>query len=275
MSTAVLAPTVFGATPSQSTENTQLFQFEDTPVRTLLIENEPWFVLSDVCKAAGIKNVGDAKKRLDQAYIGTTDVWSGAGNRSYEVATVNEAGLYDVILDSRKPQAKRFRRWVVNDILPMIRKTGGYVTKETLDDMFTDPSNIEKIVGKWKEAHEALEEANLKLELQQPKVDFAEAVEKSGKNIQLGDMAKMLSTRGLFDGGRNKFINLLKQHGYIMKLGTAGIAPTQRYVNQGLLSVHEQVLKDAYGNDFKSSYRTDVTPKGQRYFIEKFKAGAF
>ena len=141
--------------------------------------------------------------------------------------------------------------------------------------MFTDPSNIAKIVGKWKEAHEALEEANLKLELQQPKVDFADAVEKSGKNIQLGDMAKMLNTRGLYDGGRNKFINLLKERGYIMKVGTSGIAPTQRYIDQGLLSVHEQVLKDNRGNDFKTTYRTDVTPKGQRYFIEKFKAGNF
>lgn len=274
MSTAVLAPTVFGATPSQSTENTQLFQFEDIPVRTLLIDNEPWFVLGDVCKASGLGQTARVKNRLDLLDITTSKVENTRG-QMVDTVLVNESGLYDVILDSRKPQAKRFRRWVVNDILPMIRKTGGYVTKETLDDIFTDPSNIQKIVGKWKEAHEALEEANLKLELQQPKVDFAEAVEKSGKNIQLGDMAKMLNTRGLFDGGRNKFINLLKNQGFIMKLGTAGIAPTQRYINQGLLSVHEQVLKDAYGNDFKSSYRTDVTPKGQRYFIEKFKAGAF
>lgn len=261
------------ALPSQANEMTQLFQFEDTPVRTLLIDNEPWFVLMDVCNAAGINNARMAKKRLDQADVSTTDVSDGVQNRKTTI--INEAGLYDVILDSRKPQAKRFRRWVVNDILPMIRKTGGYVTKETLDDIFTDPANIQKIVGKWKEAHEALEEAKMKLELQQPKVDFADAVEKSGKNIQLGDMAKMLNTRGLFDGGRNKFINLLKEQGFIMKLGTAGIAPTQRYINQGLLSVHEQVLKDRYGNDFKTSYRTDVTPKGQRYFIEKFKAGAF
>lgn len=267
MSTAII--------PTQSNEMTQMFQFEDSPVRTFLVDKEPWFVLMDVCKAAGIKNPTMVKNRLDQAYLSTTEVWSGANNRNYEVTTVNEAGLYDVVLDSRKPQAKRFRRWVITEVLPMIRKTGGYVTKEALDDIFTDPANIQKIVGKWKEAHEALEEANLKLELQQPKVDFAEAIEKSGKNIQLGDMAKMLNTRGLYEGGRNKFINLLKEQGFIMKLGTAGLAPTQRYVNQGLLSVHEHVVKDRYGTTFKTTYRTDVTPKGQQYFIEKFKAGAF
>jgi anti-repressor protein len=85
----------------------------------------------DVLNAAGIKNVGNIKKRLDQAYIHTMDVWSESNGRNYSNTVINEAGLYDVILDSRKPQAKRFRRWVVNDILPMIRKTGGYVTKET------------------------------------------------------------------------------------------------------------------------------------------------
>lgn len=266
MSTAII--------PSQSNEMTQLFEFENTPVRTFLIDNEPWFVLNDVCAGAGINNARMVKKRLDQEHVSTTDVLAG-DNKMRETAIINEAGLYDVILDSRKPQAKRFRRWVVTEVLPMIRKTGGYVTKETLDDMFTDPSNIAKIVGKWKEAHEALEEANLKLELQQPKVDFADAVEMSGKNIQLGDMAKMLNTRGLYDGGRNKFVKLLKERGYIMRVGTAGIAPTQRYIDQGLLSVHERVLKDTNGNDFKTTYRTDVTPKGQRYFIEKFKAGTF
>ena len=267
MSTAII--------PTQSNEMLQLFQFEDVPVRTILIDNEPWFVLSDVCSAAGVKQAATVKKRLDQADVATNNIWSEATNQSYKVTIINEAGLYDVILDSRKPQAKRFRRLVVAEVLPMVRKTGGYVTKETLDDMFTDPSNIAKIVGKWKEAHEALEEANLKLELQQPKVDFADAVEMSGKNIQLGDMAKMLNTRGLYDGGRNKFVKLLKERGYIMRVGTAGIAPTQRYIDQGLLSVHERVLKDTNGNDFKTTYRTDVTPKGQRYFIEKFKAGNF
>lgn len=266
MSTAII--------PTQSNEMTQMFQFEDTPVRTFLVDKEPWFVLMDVCKAAGIKNQRDVKKRIDLEHVDSIDVLAG-DNKMRETTIINEAGLYDVILDSRKPQAKRFRRWVVTEVLPMIRKTGGYVTKETLDDIFTDPANIQKIVGKWKEAHEALEEANLKLELQQPKVDFAEAIEKSGKNIQLGDMAKLLNTRGLYDDGRNKFINLLKEHGFIMKLGTAGLAPTQRYVNQGLLSVHEHVVKDRYGTTFKTTYRTDVTPKGQQYFIEKFKAGAF
>lgn len=266
MSTAII--------PTQSNEMTQMFQFEDTPVRTFLVDKEPWFVLMDVCKAAGVKNQRDVKKRLDLEHVDTIDVLAG-DNKMRETTIINESGMYDVILDSRKPQAKRFRRWVVTEVLPMIRKTGGYVTRETLDDIFTDPANIQKIVGKWKEAHEALEEANLKLELQQPKVDFAEAIEKSGKNIQLGDMAKLLNTRGLYDDGRNKFINILKEQGFIMKLGTAGLAPTQRYVNQGLLSVHEHVIKDRYGLVFKTTYRTDVTPKGQQYFIEKFKAGAF
>lgn len=266
MSTAII--------PTQTHEMIQLFQFEDTPVRTILIDNEPWFVLNDVCSACSMTNSRKVKTRLNQEDV-TSSYIQAADGKSYPTNIVNEAGLYDVILDSRKSQAKRFRRWVITEVLPMIRKTGGYVTKETLDDMFTDPANIQKIVGKWKEAHEALEEANLKLELQQPKVDFADAVEMSGKNIQLGDMAKMLNTRGLYDGGRNKFIKLLKERGYIMKVGTSGIAPTQRYIDQGLLSVHERVLKDTNGNDFKTTYRTDVTPKGQRYFIEKFKAGTF
>ena len=89
-----------------------LDQFEGTPVRTFLIDNKPWFVLSDVCSAAGVKQAATVKKRLDQADVATNNIWSEATKQSYKVTIVNEAGLYDVILDSRKPQAKRFRRCV-------------------------------------------------------------------------------------------------------------------------------------------------------------------
>src|SRR5699024_11444148 len=94
----------------------------------------------DVRNAAGINNARMAKKRLDQADVSTTDVSDGTQNRKTSI--INESGLYDVSLDSRKPQAKRFRRWVIAEVLPMIRKTGGYVTKDTMDDMFAAVSYI-------------------------------------------------------------------------------------------------------------------------------------
>jgi prophage antirepressor-like protein len=89
---------------------------------------EPWFFAADVCAVLGIANVSDAVSRLDGADVGSTEVWSPSNNRSYGVKTINESGLYDLVMDSRKAEAKKFRRWVTSDVLPTIRRDGGYIS---------------------------------------------------------------------------------------------------------------------------------------------------
>lgn len=103
----------------------QLFSFEDREVRTLMIDGNPWWVAKDVCAILEISNERDAYGRLDVADVGTTDVRSGGQMRAMKI--VNESGLYDLVLDSRKPQAKAFRKWITSEVIPSIRKTGSYV----------------------------------------------------------------------------------------------------------------------------------------------------
>lgn len=114
------------------------FTFEGQNVRTFTIDGAPWFVLGDVCKVLDLR-VDAVKTRLDQADHSTTGVWSAENNRNYAVTIVNESGLYDVILDSRKPQAKAFRRWITAEVIPSIRKTGSYTAQEVYQDQAGEP----------------------------------------------------------------------------------------------------------------------------------------
>lgn len=115
-------------------ENNQIQVFENTEfgkVRTVVIDNEPWFVAVDVCKALEIKNNRDALGRLDDDEKGVVSTDTLGGEQ--EVGVVNESGLYTLVLGSRKPEAKAFKRWITHDVIPTIRKTGGYVAN---DDLF-------------------------------------------------------------------------------------------------------------------------------------------
>lgn len=251
----------------------EAFNFEGQNVRTTVIDNEPWFVLSDVCKVLEIANVGNAKKRLDQADIHSMDVWSEANNRSYLVTTVNESGLYDVILDSRKPQAKAFRRWITSDVIPSIRKHGVYVTEEVAEEgpdvlmakaLLAAKDTLDKQEARIAGLENTVEEM-------EPMARLGEIMQQSEDTITIGDLAKLLNTRGLFAGGRTKLYHWLREEGYLMKMGTAGHAPTQRYINQGLFDVAEDTFYTDWGAP-KVSYKTTVTTKGQRYFIEEFQS---
>jgi prophage antirepressor-like protein len=104
-----------------------LFEYEDHDVRSIMIDGQPWFAVVDVCEILGLRNVSDALSRVNEADIDSVDLWSEANNRSYATRVVNESGLYDLILDSRKPEARWFRRWITAELLPSIRRTGSYV----------------------------------------------------------------------------------------------------------------------------------------------------
>lgn len=127
----------------------QFFSFNTTnEIRTVVDMNgEPWFVASDVCAALDIANVGNALGRLDKADIRSTDVWSAANNRAYATKTVNESGLYDLVLDSRKPEARAFRRWITREVLPNIRRDGFHIDD---DRVVADPAKVAKLTARTK-----------------------------------------------------------------------------------------------------------------------------
>lgn len=154
--------------------NTHLFEYEGHDFRTVDVNGEPWFVAADVCKVLEIINVGNALSRLDEADIRSTDVWSPLNNRAYATKIVNESGLYDLILDSRKPEAKRFRRWITAEVLPTIRKTGGVYADPELD--LSDPGVV---LDKFEMAVKIAKEARAELAVVKPRA--AGAIGSEGK----------------------------------------------------------------------------------------------
>lgn len=215
-------------TPSSADEGMQLFNFEGYQVRSFEHKGEPWIVLSDVCKVLGIGNVGDTKKRLDQSDIDTVDLYSKARNRTYSTAIVNESGLYDVILDSRKPQAKQFRRWVTSEVLPAIRKHGGYLTEQKIEEVLLNPDTIIQLAQnlKTEQKKRAIAEAeraaaeSLVTELE-PKANHYNRFMNAEGTYTWDEVARIIGV------GRNKMLESLRIQKVLMTGGNRQNLPYQ------------------------------------------------
>ena len=236
-------------------------------IRTVIIDGVPWFVAADICKALEIGNPSDAIKRLDGDEIMTIDSIEGhygqrGGAQSYKA--VNEPGLYSLVLGSRKPEAKLFKRWITHEVIPSIRKHGLYVTEELL----TDPDLAIRAFTALKEERQKRKELELINAEMLPKVQFADAVSASNTSILVGEMAKILKQNGV-DMGQNRFFDWLRKNGYLMQSGTSKNLPTQRSMDMGLFEIREstQVLSDGSVRICKTP---KILPKGQIYFVNKF-----
>lgn len=253
------------------TMDSQLFDFGGHNVRVVMDENkEPWFVLKDVCEILELDNVARLKTRLDQRDLTTSKVWSETNNRDYEVSIVNESGLYDVIFQSRKPEAKRFRRWVTNEVLPSIRKTGAYLSDSILDS--SDPwSMLEFALNEGKKLRDEIRAKEAELEAAQPAIEFHNWVGVSGENIQVRDLAALISRNGV-RMTQNQLFSELRERGFLVKNRSRnGFVnnPTMHSIDQGLLELVEYKFFDPYGNE-RFAKRTDVTPAGQEFFLNLF-----
>ena len=240
------------------------FDFKGTSVRTITYETGlTWWVLKDVCDALALSNPSRVAARLDDDEISKFDPNSGLGSRSNEpVNIVNEAGLYKIILRSDKPEAKEFQRWVTHEVLPSIRKHGGYMAgQETMT-----PEQMALASMRW--LHSKVEEQRAQLEAQKPKVLFAKAVEASQTNILVGDLAKILKSNGV-DIGSTRLFAWMRGNGYLMKSGMAKNMPTQKSMDLGLFHVKETTIVHADGHTTINK-TPKVTGKGQTYFIGKF-----
>ena len=248
------------------------FQFEEHTVRTVVLDEEPWFVLKDVCEVLNLPNVGMIKTHLDQSDISTTDVWSHANNRSYQTTIINESGLYDVILDSRKPQAKAFRRWVTSEVLPTIRKHGVYVTEEVAKE---DPADImakailvanEQLEKQKAEIEELIEQR----EADAPKVEFAEAVHASEESITLTEMAKIIDSI-IGDVSVHKLSKALREKGYLFKRPVNKVTlPLKWAVDAGIFEVKETAYWSNVEDRLIPTVQTRVTGPGQSHLLLKF-----
>ena len=241
------------------------FDFEGQQVRTVMKDNEPWFVLGDVCKVLEISNPSEAKRRLEEADLITTEVRSGGQRR--KVNAVNESGLYDVILDSRKPQAKQFRRWITSEVIPSIRKHGGYLTVDKIEEALISPDTIIRLATDLKEERRKREELETQKSLNASKVALAEAVGATQGNVTLTTMSKILRNAGS-DMNRNDFCQWLRDEGYLFKAkgGNTANLPTKLWEDAGIFEVQYQWIPVA-GRTVETTY---VTAGGQEYFINLF-----
>ena len=178
-------------------------------VRAVTLEGEPWFVAADVCRALGLGNSSMAISKLDEDER-TLILIEGASN-GLPVNAVNEPGLYSLVLGSRKPEAKAFKRWITHEVIPSIRKTGGYIAgQETMDDDQLLANALMVAQRKIAERNKQLEAANAKIQADAPKVLFAETVEKAEGDILVRQLAKLMVQRG-YDTGEKRLYDLLRR----------------------------------------------------------------
>jgi len=245
----------------------QVFSYEGNEVRTVRQGDETLWVLKDVCDVLGLSDTNKVAERLDGDEL--TRVKFVSGGQTREMYAVSESGLYNVILRSDKPEAKKFKRWVTHEVLPAIRRHGAYVTPTKLEELMNDPDAWIKVLTALKEERAAKKRLQLQAAEDKPKVIFADAVSVSEGTILIGELAKILKGNGI-EIGQNRLFERLRQDGYLIKRkGTDYNAPTQRAMELGLFKVKETAITHSDGH-VTISKTTKVTGKGQQYFINLF-----
>lgn len=232
--------------------NLQIFtNVEFGEIRVIEANNEPWFIAKDVCDCLEIKNSRDAVSRLDrdEKDVVLTDTLGG----SQELQAVNEYGLYALVLSSRKPESKKFKRWITHEVIPSIRKHGAYLTDEKIEEVLTDPDTIIKLATQLKE------ERSRRIEAER----FNKQISVSENSLLVREVAKVASKGGIVIGEKRLW-NKLREWGLIFKNSTE---PMQEHIDRGYFEVVEGA-KDTYKGTF--TYRTTrVTGKGQVYIIRR------
>lgn len=241
----------------------QIFKNEQFgEVRVIEQNGEPWFVGKDVADILGYQN-------------GSRDINTHVDNEDklkYQISTagqmreqtiINESGLYSLIISSKLPQAKQFKRWVTSEVLPSIRKHGGYINGQ---ENMTDEELLSKALLM---AQSKIEERNSQIERMKPKEIFADAVATSKTSILIGELAKILKQNGV-EIGQNRLFAWLRNNGYLIRRkGTDYNMPTQSAMEMGLFEIKETVVSHSDGHT-SINKTPKVTGKGQQYFINKF-----
>lgn len=248
--------------------NLQIFSnSEFGEIRTITKDNEPMFCLADVCKALEISNVGNVKQRLSEKGIHTADTLTKGGMQ--KMTFISEANLYKTIFQSRKESAERFTDWVTGEVLPSIRKNGGYIAgQETMSDEELMAKALLVANNKIAERDRVIEQKQARIEQMKPKEIFADAVSASHTSILVGDLAKLICQNG-YQIGQKRLFDWLRANGYLIKSGSSYNMPTQRYVEQGLFEIKESNLVNPDGS-VRITRTPKVTGKGQVYFVNKF-----
>ena len=230
-------------------------------VRTLVINEKPYFCASDIAKVLGYSNTRDAISRHCKGVV-KSDIPTNSGIQT--VSFIPEGDIYRLIVKSKLPSAEKFEAWVMDEVLPTIRKHGAYMTNEVIERTLTDPDYLIQLATALKEERQARLIAEQKIEEQRPLVEFADKVSNSSNLIDMGKMAKLLKDENI-NIGRNRLFEWLRKKEILMRNNI----PYQRYIDGGYFQVKESTFETPYGT--KTQQTTFVTGKGQIYITEKLR----
>lgn len=233
-------------------------------IRTMTIDNEPWFVGKDVASILGYTDTfGAIKKHVDE------EDKQNCQNNSFEtprgMTIINESGLYSLILSSKLPKAKEFKRWVTSEVLPAIRKHGVYA----VDEVLNNPDMLIAALTELKTERAKRAELEAENTEMKPHAILGKAITTANTSILIGDFAKILRQNGVNIGAKRLF-QWLREHGYLIRRkGSDWNMPTQKSMELKLFEIKESVHID--GNGCNIIARTPkITGRGQSYFVNKF-----
>lgn len=238
-----------------------IYDYEGAEIRTLLKDGEPRFVAKDVCGVLGVVNSNDAVKALDDDEKGVEKIYTLGGPQ--EMTVITESGLYTLIMRSNKPEAKKFRKWVTQEVLPTIRKHGAYMTPETIKEMLAKPESAITLLKTLEQEHKARVALEEKVKLDAPKVQYADSVAGSKNSRLVREVAKLAKQMGLSYGG-TRLWNKLREWGYIEKNSTE---PTQAAMELGYFEIKEMTIGTA--SHCMTKRTTKVTGKGQVHILTR------
>lgn len=238
-------------------------------VRAIRDDNgEPWFVAKDVCDALGIRT-DTVRAILDADEVRETNPNSIGVAGGRKPLVVSEPGFYKLVMRSRKPEAKAFQRWVTHEVLPALRREGGYMVAradETPEETMARALLLAQgTMERQKRRIAGLEAEN---EEMRPKALFADAVAASDGTCLIGEFAKMLRQNGV-DIGQNRLFAMLREDGYLGKVGQNRNVPTQRSMELGLFRIKETAITHSDGH-VTINRTPKLTGRGQRYFLERY-----
>ena len=247
----------------------QIFNYENHEVRTTVKDGEIYWVLKDVCKVLDLKNSRKVAERLEEDEKGVTNSYTLGG--SQKLTTINEPGLYNVIMLSRKEEAKKFKMWVTHEVLPAIRRHGAYISSGKLEELMQSPDTWVKLIRTLQQERREKTMLKAKIKKDKAKVTFATAVEASKDGILIRELAKILKGNGV-NVGQNRLFTKLRKDGFLIRQeGSDFNSPTQKAMELGLFKIKETAFTEPDG---KVTLRrtAKVTGKGQSYFVNYFLA---
>ena len=249
----------------------QIFNNEEFgKIRTVKKNDVVYFAGSDVAKALGYAIPHKAVQTHCKGVL-KWNIPTDSGNQ--DVLFITEGDVYRLIMRSKLPSAERFESWVMDEVLPSIRKNGGYIAgQETMTDDELLAKALMVANNKIAERDRIIEHQKAKIEYDRPKTIFADAVATSNTSILVGDLAKIICQNGVQIGQKRLFA-WLRDNGYLIKNGSSYNMPMQRYVQQGLFEVKERSIQNPDGS-VRITITPKITGKGQLYFVNKFLGGS-